>query len=115
MSENTSYLCITKERAAEIVSSMPETSFIDDLAAWFRIFGDGTRLRILNVLFAEELCVGDLTALLGLTQTAVSHQLRILRASKLVKCRKAGKIVYYSLADDHVRTILDQGTAHLME
>lgn len=115
MSENTSYLCITPDRAAEIASAMPEASFIDDLAAWFRIFGDGTRLRILNALFAEELCVGDLTALLGLTQTAVSHQLRILRTSKLVKSRKAGKIVYYSLADDHVRTILDQGTAHLQE
>ncbi len=115
MAENTSYLCITPDRAAEITASVPEPSFIDDLAAWFRIFGDATRVRILYALFAEELCVGDLTALLGLTQTAVSHQLRILRASKLVKSRKAGKIVYYSLADDHVRTILDQGTAHLME
>ncbi len=115
MSENTPYLCITPERAMQIAEDVPEASFIDDLAAWFRIFGDATRIRIMYALSAEELCVGDLTALLGLTQTAISHQLRILRTSKLVKSRKAGKIVYYSLADDHVRTILDQGTAHLME
>ena len=115
MSENTTYLCITPDRARMIAENVPEPSFIDDLAAWFRIFGDATRIRILYALSAEELCVGDLTALLGLTQTAVSHQLHILRTSKLVKNRKAGKIVYYSLADDHVRTILDQGTAHLQE
>ena len=109
------YLCITEETAARIAREMPDGAMIDDLAAWFRIFGDATRVRIMYALFSEELCVGDLTELLGLTQTVVSHQLRILRASKLVKCRKAGKSVFYSLADDHVRTILDQGTTHLME
>ena len=71
--------------------------------------------RQVYALSAEELCVGDLTALLGLTQTAISHQLRILRTSKLVKSRKAGKIVYYSLADDHVKTILGMAREHLEE
>ncbi len=115
MKERTPYLCITEEMAGQVRSSMPGEEMIEDLSAWFRIFGDATRVRILYALFQTELCVGDLSELLGLTQTAVSHQLRLLRTSKLVKSRKAGKIVYYSLADDHVRTILDQGTTHLME
>ncbi len=115
MEEKTGYICITPETAGRISDEMPDEEMMADLAEWFRIFGDTTRVRILYALFAEELCVGDLAALLGLTQTAVSHQLRILRTSKLIKSRKAGKNVFYSLADDHVRTILGQGTAHLQE
>ena len=111
----TPYLCITDETARRVVDQMPDSELIEDLASWFKIFGDATRVRILYALFSEELCVGDLAALLGLTQTAVSHQLRILRTSKLIKSRKAGKTVFYSLADDHVRVILDQGTIHLQE
>ena len=115
MTMETSYLCITAEAAKKVRDGMPGEEMIGDLSAWFRIFGDATRVRILYALFQTELCVRDLSEILGLTQTAVSHQLRLLRASKLVKSRKTGKIVYYSLADDHVRTILDQGTTHLME
>ena len=86
-----------------------------DLAELFKIFGDSTRIRILYVLLESEMCVCDIAQLLGMSQTAVSHQLRVLRTNKLVKGRKEGKIVFYSLADDHVRTILGQGMDHVDE
>ena len=86
-----------------------------DLAELFKVFGDSTRIKILYALFGAELCVGDLAQLLGMSQTAVSHQLRVLRTNKLVKGRKEGKIVFYSLSDDHVRTIIDQGMEHVDE
>jgi len=115
MREAKEYVCITPEAAKQIAGEMPDEELMADLAGWFKIFGDTTRVRILYALFTKELCVGDLAELLGLTQTAVSHQLRILRTSKLIKSRKTGRNVFYSLADDHVRTILGQGTAHLQE
>ena len=86
-----------------------------NLAELFKVFGDSTRIKILYVLFESELCVGDIAQLLGLTQTAVSHQLRVLKNSKLVKFRKEGKTVYYSLADDHVYKIINQGMEHILE
>ena len=85
------------------------------LAALFKMFGDGTRVKILHALEQNEMCVCDLAALLGVTKSAVSHQLKALRLANLVKFRRDGQVVYYSLADDHVRTILDQGMEHVDE
>jgi DNA-binding transcriptional ArsR family regulator len=85
------------------------------LADIFKVLGDLTRVRILKALSIEELCVCDLAAVLDLTQSAVSHQLRLLRAARLVKYRKAGKVVYYSLDDDHVKTLFAQGLEHVQQ
>lgn len=84
-----------------------------DLAALFKMFGDGTRVKILHVLELHELCVCDLAALLGMTKSAISHQLKALRLSNLVKSRREGQVIYYSLADDHVKYILDIGFDHI--
>ena len=86
-----------------------------DLADFFKLFGDSTRVKILYALSRSELCVGDIAELLGMTQSAISHQLRILKQSKLVKGRREGKTVLYSLADNHVTTILAQGIEHIVE
>ena len=86
-----------------------------DLTELFRIFGDSTRIRILYVLFEAEMCVCDIAALLGMTQSAISHQLKALKNARLVKSRRDGKTVFYSLADDHVKTIIDQGLEHILE
>lgn len=95
--------------------TMPDETELYDLAELFKVFGDSTRIRILYVLFEAEVCVCDLAAVLNMTQSAISHQLRILKNSKLVKCRREGKSVFYSLADDHVRTIIAQGRDHIDE
>jgi ArsR family transcriptional regulator len=92
---------------------MPDDECLFDLAELFKVFGDTTRVKILFALFTAEMCVCDLTALLGLSQSAVSHQLRVLKQARLVKCRKEGKMVYYSLDDEHVKQIFDQGMAHI--
>ena len=84
-----------------------------DLAALFKMFGDGTRVKILHALELNELCVCDIAALLGMTKSAVSHQLKALRLSNLVKTRRDGQVIYYSLADDHVKSILDIGFDHI--
>lgn len=94
---------------------MPEEEVLYDLAELFKVFGDSTRIRILYVLFEAEVCVCDLAAALNMTQSAISHQLRILKQNKLVKSRREGKSVFYSLADDHVRTIIAQGQEHIEE
>lgn|SRR5690554_5130533 len=90
-----------------------ETLF--DLAELFKVFGDSTRIKILWALEKEEMCVCDIAVLLNLTQSAISHQLRVLKQANLVKYRKEGKVVYYSLNDDHVKMIFDQGLAHVNE
>ena len=92
---------------------MPDEQELLDLSEFFKIFGDSTRIKILYVLFAAELCVYDIARLLGMTQSAVSHQLRILKNNKLVKFRREGKTVFYGLDDDHVRSILQLGMEHL--
>ena len=89
--------------------TMPEETELYDLAELFKVFGDSTRIRILFVLFEAEVCVCDLAKVLNMTQSAISHQLRILKANKLVNSRREGKSVFYSLADGHVRTIIAQG------
>ena len=93
----------------------PDEDTLCDLAELFKIFGDGTRVRILYVLLEAEVCVCDLAALLGMTQSAVSHQLRILKTARLIKARRDGKTVFYSLADDHVATLLRNGMEHICE
>lgn len=104
---------------SDLISSvnqdMPDEEMLYDLAELFRIFGDSTRIKILYVLFEAEMCVCDIAELLRMTQSAISHQLRVLKQSKLVKFRREGKTIYYSLADDHVRTIIGMGMEHLCE
>ncbi len=95
--------------------TIPDESELYDLAELFKVFGDSTRIRILYVLFEADVCVCDLAESLNMTQSAISHQLRILKNSKLVKSRRDGKSIIYSLADEHVRTIIAQGTIHLRE
>ncbi|WP_270261345.1 ArsR/SmtB family transcription factor [Dorea amylophila] len=108
--------CEIHENLLEIVNEkMPEETELYDLAELFKVFGDSTRMRILFVLFEAEVCVCDLAEALNMTQSAISHQLRILKQNKLVKSRREGKSVFYSLADDHVRTIVDQGREHIEE
>ncbi|MDR1787441.1 MAG: metalloregulator ArsR/SmtB family transcription factor [Treponema sp.] len=94
---------------------MPAEETLLDLADLFKMFSDSTRVKILSALLVSELCVCDLAALVGMTVSAVSHQLRVLRSSKLVKFRREGKIVFYSPADDHVKTIFEQGLSHVCE
>ena len=113
--EKNEYLCVHEDTVNRLLEEMPAEEDLYDLAELFKVFGDSTRIKILYALFGAELCVGDLAQLLGMSQTAVSHQLRVLRTNKLVKGRKEGKIVFYSLADDHVRTILGQGRDHVDE
>lgn len=113
--EKNEYLCVHEDTVKRLLQEMPPEEDLYDLAELFKVFGDSTRIKILYALFAAELCVGDIAQLLGMSQTAVSHQLRVLRTNKLVKGRKEGKIVFYSLSDDHVRTIIDQGMEHVDE
>lgn len=107
------FLCLHEEAVAAVRRQMPEEDDLYDLAELYKVFGDSTRIKILYVLFAAELCVYDIARLLGMTQSAVSHQLRILKNNKLVKYRREGKTVFYSLDDDHVRSILQLGMEHL--
>lgn len=95
--------------------SIPEEEILYDLADLFKIFGDTTRIKILYALRESELCVCDIAQVLNMTQSAISHQLKILKQSKLVKYRRDGKTIFYSLADSHVLTIIDQGMEHLAE
>lgn len=104
------------EELLKIVNeTMPEETELYDLAELFKVFGDSTRIRILYVLFEAEVCVCDLAKVLNMTQSAISHQLRILKQNKLVNSRREGKSVFYSLADGHVRTIIAQGREHIEE
>lgn len=111
--------CDTVEIHTELLKlvneKMPKEEELYDLAELFKVFGDSTRIRILFVLFEAEVCVCDLAEALHMTQSAVSHQLRILKQNKLVRSRREGKSVFYSLADGHVRTIIDQGREHIEE
>ena len=104
-----------KSKAQEVKEQMPDENLLYDLAELFKVFGDSTRIRILFALFESEMCVCDIADSLQMTQSAISHQLRILKQSKLVGARREGKQVIYSLADDHVRTIINQGWDHVTE
>lgn len=99
----------------KVKESIPEEETLYDLAELFKVFGDTTRIKILCALFQSEMCVCDIAYLLGMTQSAVSHQLRVLKSARLVKFRKEGKVVYYSLDDDHVKHIFNEGLVHINE
>ena len=109
------YMCAHPDTIERITALMPEEDSLIDLAELFKIFGDSTRIKILSALSAGELCVCDLSTVVGMTSSAVSHQLKILKNARLVKFRRDGKTVFYSLADDHVTTILRQGLEHISE
>lgn len=113
--ERCEYLCVQEDVVKKVTTEMPQDETLYDLAELFKIFGDSTRIKILYALFEAELCVCDMAQLLGLTQTAVSHQLRVLKNNKLVKFRREGKNIFYSLADEHVRLIINQGMEHVNE
>ena len=107
------FLCLDENGVETVRRQMPDENDLYDLAELYKVFGDSTRIKILYVLFSAELCVYDIARLLGMTQSAVSHQLRILKNNKLVKFRREGKTVFYALDDDHVRSILKLGMEHL--
>lgn len=113
--EKCEYMCIHEDNIKKVKDTIPHDELLYDLAELFKVFGDSTRIKILYALFESELCVCDISQLLNVSQTAVSHQLRVLKTNKLVKSRKEGKNVFYSLADDHVYSILNQGMEHLSE
>jgi ArsR family transcriptional regulator len=94
---------------------MPSEEDLYDLAELFKVFGDTTRIKILCALVEAEMCVCDIAALLNMTQSSISHQLRILKQARLVRYRRDGKVVYYSIDDEHVKQIFDQGLIHLKE
>ncbi len=98
-----------------VKNKMPQEELLYDLAELFKVFGDSTRTKILWALDEEEMCVCDIAYLLNMTQSAISHQLRVLKQAKLVKNRREGKIVFYSLDDEHIRQILEIGLIHIME
>jgi len=103
------------ELCARVLQEMSDEECLYDLAELFKIFGDSTRIRILYVLFEAEMCVSDIAEILRMTESAISHQLRVLKQARLVRCRREGKQSYYFLADDHVRMILGQGMDHISE
>ncbi|MFL0269714.1 ArsR/SmtB family transcription factor [Candidatus Clostridium radicumherbarum] len=113
--ENCSCLIIHEEIVNVVKENMPKEETLYDLADLFKVLGDSTRVKILCALFQAEMCVCDIAALLGMTQSAISHQLRVLKQGRIVKNRKDGKVVYYSLDDDHIKSIFDQGMAHIAE
>lgn len=105
---------IHEEVVKRVGEKMPEEETLYDLAEFFKVFGDSTRIKIICALFEEEMCVCDIAALLGMKQSAISHQLRILKKERLVKFRREGKVVYYSLDDEHVQKIFEQGFNHII-
>ena len=99
----------------KVKKRMPEENLLRELADFYKVFADSTRVKILCVLLESEMCVCDLAEVLNMTQSAISHQLRVLKQMKLVKNRRDGKTVYYSLADGHIQTIISQVMEHITE
>lgn len=114
MEENT-YIYVDEATLQKVDEKMPPEEELQDLADFFKVFGDATRLKILYVLLCSEMCVYDIAAVLGMSQSAISHQLRVLKQMDLVKNRREGKTIFYALADDHITTILSQGLDHIEE
>lgn len=104
-----------EDTVKSVRDGMPSDEALFDLAELFKIFGDSTRIKILYILFESEMCVCDIATLVGVSQSAISHQLRLLKQANLIKPRRDGKTVFYSLADDHVRTIINNGVNHIFE
>lgn len=109
------FLQVHQDVVDEVIKRMPDEDLLMDLSELFKVFGDSTRIKILYVLLESDMCVCDLAQILNMTQSAISHQLRILKQSKLVKNRREGKTVIYSLADGHVRSIISKGMEHIGE
>ncbi|MDD5948896.1 MAG: metalloregulator ArsR/SmtB family transcription factor [Lachnospiraceae bacterium] len=109
------FLAVHEDVVRRVLETQPAEEELYDLAELFKVFGDSTRIRILHALLESELCVGDIAQILNLSQSAVSHQLKILKDAKLVRFRREGKIIFYSLDDEHVRTILSMGMEHIEE
>ncbi|MBP1561240.1 MAG: helix-turn-helix transcriptional regulator [Oscillospiraceae bacterium] len=111
--------CTEEAEHPEVVKAvsekLPDIELLYDVAELFKVFGDSTRVRILCALFESEMCVCDIASVLEMNQSAISHQLRVLKQARLVKYRREGKTVYYSLADDHIQTIFYQAFEHIME
>lgn len=99
----------------EVTDALPDEDTLDELEELFKIFGDSTRIKILYVLHIKEMCVMDISLALGMSQSAISHQLRVLRQTRLIRSRRDGKNIYYSLADEHVHTIISMGLEHIEE
>ena len=106
---------IHEDAVKKVSAHMSEETLLYELADFFKVFGDATRIRILWALSKSELCVCDLSAVLEMKQSAISHQLRLLKQAKLVRARREGKIVYYTLSDEHVQRIFEQGLTHIKE
>lgn len=113
--EQCDFMHVHEDIVEAVRTKMPDEESLYDLADLFKIFADSTRIKILYVLFESEMCVCDIAQLLNMSQSAISHQLRVLKTSSLVKNRRDGKTVFYSLADHHIKTILDQGFEHISE
>lgn len=113
--ENCEDICVHGDVIEKVDKTIPEDEILYDLAEFFKVFGDSTRIKILYVLFQSEMCVCDIAELLKMTQSAISHQLRVLKQMKLVKYRREGKSVFYSLSDGHIQTIINQGLEHIEE
>lgn len=113
--ENCDCDVIHEDVVLKVQNRMPTADKLQKLAGFFKVFGDYTRVRILWALDESEMCVCDIAYLLDMTQSAISHQLRVLKQAALVKSRREGKVVYYSLDDDHIKMILDQGFEHISE
>ena len=109
------YIAAHEEIVRKVKENQPEDEYLYDLSELFKIFGDSTRIKILYSLLETELCVSDIALILNLSQSSVSHQLRILKDAKLVKFRRAGKAIFYSLDDEHVRMMLSLGMEHVEE
>ena len=113
--DNCSCNVIHGEIVESVKKNIPQDEVLFELAELFKVFGDSTRIKILYALFQSEMCVCDLSALLGMSQSAISHQLRVLKIARLVKFRREGKVVYYSLDDEHIKHIFDEGYRHITE
>ncbi len=113
--ETCSFLHVHEDAVAKVRALLPDENTLTRLSDLFKVFGDSTRIRILYVLFEQDVCVCDIAQLLGMTQSAVSHQLRVLKQARLICSRREGKTVFYALADDHVRTLLSNGMEHISE
>lgn len=113
--EQNGFISVDEATVEKVNEKMPPEEELQDLADFFKVFGDATRLKILYVLLCSEMCVYDIAAMLGMSQSAISHQLRVLKQMALVKNRREGKIIFYSLADSHIVTILSQGLDHIEE
>lgn len=105
--------CIHEDVVNRVKKNLPDDEILSEAANFFKVFGDKTRIKILSALLDSEMCVCDIACLLEMSQSAISHQLRVLKSNNLVKNRKEGKVVYYSLEDEHVKAILDQGIVHI--